>query len=122
MTSRATLSGEPTALTTNRDGTRVYVLVGTQRQALVFVVADNGAPSLAGSVETGADPGGIATKPVGFPYVVVSGEPTVVFDGQTLQVLDRVTGAGKGAVAIRADGFFAFIAVRDGNTVNVVGL
>jgi DNA-binding beta-propeller fold protein YncE len=112
-----------TAISASADGDHVYLLYAGERVVRAYVRASTGAYALQGTVETGASPGGIAARHVGtLPYVVVSGEPATVFDGVTLQVYDRVTGAGTGPVAIRPDGLFAFIAAPGTTFVNVLGL
>ena len=52
--------------------------------------------------------------------MIVSGEPAIIFHGETLQILDSVPNAGTGAVAVRPDGFFAFIAARGASVLTVV--
>lgn len=114
---------QPTGIAASATGDRVYVLYTAERLVRVYVRGADGAYTLQGSVATGASPGGIAARHVGrLPYVVVSGEPATIFDGVTLQVYDRVSGAGTGAVAIRPDGLFAFISAPGTTAVNVLGL
>ena len=109
------------ALASNVDGSRVYVLLASGVVRSYTVDAAGGFAS-AGTTTVGSGATGIATRLVGPPDVVVSGEPVVILDGLSLAVIDRVLGAGTGAVAIRSDGLFAFIAAPDRRTVNVVGL
>lgn len=113
---------EPTAIAASETGDRVYLLYPAERLVRVYSLS-GGTYTLQGTVATGATPGGIAARHVGrVPYVVVSGEPATVFDGVTLQVYDRVAGAGTGPVAIRPDGLFAFISATGTLDVNVLGL
>lgn len=110
----------PTALTTNRDGSRLYALVGTI--VYVFTTADGTNYSPAGTVTAGTNAGGIAASTGGNPYVVVSGDETVIFNGETLEVLERIPEAGRGHVRVRPDGLFAFISSPQANVVHVVVL
>ena len=113
----------PTALAASATGDRVYVLYAAERLVRVYVSGASGGYTLQGTIATGATPGGVAARHVGrVPYVVVSGEPATVFDGVTLEVYDRVAGAGIGPVAIRPDGLFAFVAATGTTAVNVLGL
>ena len=113
----------PSAIAASASGDRVYLLYPAERLVRVYVRNSGGGYALQGTVATGASPGGIAARHVGeVPYVVVSGEPATVFDGVTLEVYDRVAGAGTGPVAIRPDGLFAFIAASGTTAVNVLGL
>ena len=116
------LAGEPTAIATSGDGSRIYVLHGAARTVAVYVEAGEGEYELAGTVETGAAPGGIGARQVGPAHVVVSGSPAIVFDGISLDVTDRIDGTGSGAVAVRPDGLFAFIADRERGLLHVIGL
>ena len=116
------LAGEPTALATNGDGSRIYVLLGSARTVAVYVETGEGTYALDGTVETGDAPGGIGARRFGPAHVVVSGSPAIVFDGESLEVTDRIEGAGRGAVAVRPDGLFAFIADPDGGVIHVLGL
>ena len=112
----------PTAIAASASGDRVYVLYAGERLVRVYA-SGSGGYTLQGTVATGASPGGIAARHVGtIPYVVVSGEPATVFDGESLVVYDHVAGAGTGPVAIRPDGLFAFVAAPGTNFVNVLGL
>lgn len=113
------LNGVPTAIASNGDGTRVYVLIGAASRVDVYNV---GPFSLVGSVTVGSNPGGIAARQVGSPYVVVSGEPATVFDGTTLAVQDRIANVGFGPVAIRPDGLFAFVSFGTQGLVRVIAL
>jgi len=113
----------PSAIAASASGDRVYLLYPAERLVRVYVLGSGGTYTLQGTVATGASPGGIAERHVGeVPYVVVSGEPAIVFDGVTLEVYDRVAAAGTGPVAIRPDGLFAFIAAPGTTAVNVLGL
>lgn len=118
------LSAEPTALAATFDGRRAFALLPSRREVVVYAQTPGGAVSFAsaGSVATGASPGGIGVRQVGIPYVVVSGEPTTIFHGETLVVSERIDGAGTGDVAIRPDGLFAFIGDPANRRVNVIGL
>lgn len=112
----------PTALALDASGDAVYLLYPAERLMRMYR-RGNGGWALVGSVQTGASPGGIAARHVGrIPYVVISGEPTLVVDGVTLAVYDRIENAGTGPVAIRPDGLFAFVAAPAANAVRVIGL
>lgn len=116
------IAPSPTAIAASATGGRVYVLYAGERLVRVYT-SGSGGWTLQGTVATGASPGGIAARHVGdIPYVVVSGEPAIVFDGVSLEVYDRITGAGTGPVAIRPDGLFAFVAAPGTTSVNVLGL
>ena len=113
------LPARPTALATNRDGSRVYALIGTQ----VYVFTSTGTGyTAAGTVTASPNAGGIAASPSGNPYVVVSGDEAVIFNGETLEVLERIPEAGRGFVRVRPDGLFAFISSPTANVVHVVVL
>jgi YVTN family beta-propeller protein len=114
------LTGEPKALATDRDGTRVYALIGST--VYVFESTPTGTYVAAGSVAVSTNAGGIAASPSGTPYVVVSGDETVIFNGETLAVLERIPDAGRGFVRVRPDGLFAFISSPEANVVHVVVL
>ena len=117
------IAPDPTALAVSATGDRAYVLYAAERLVRVYALGTNGGYTLQGTVATGASPGGVAARHIGrVPYVVVSGEPATVFDGVTLQVYDRVSGAGNGPVAIRPDGLFAFVSAPGTTAVNVLGL
>jgi len=113
------LRAKPMALATNRDGSRVYALIGSQVH--VFASGPTGYVA-AGTVTVGANAGGIAASTGSNPYVVVSGDETVIFNGETLEVLERVPNAGRGFVRVRPDGLFAFISSPQANVVHVVVL
>ena len=114
------LSGEPKAIATNREGSRVYVLIGST----VYAFASNttGSYVAAGSVAVSTNAGGIAASSGVNPYVVVSGDETVILNGETLVELERIPEAGRGFVRVRPDGLFAFIASPEANVVHVVVL
>ena len=112
----------PTAIAVSPDGDAVYLLHAAERLVRVYRRGATGW-TMTGSVATGASPGGIAARQVGrVPYVVISGSPTLVIDGVTLAVYDRIENAGTGPVAIRPDGLFAFISAPAANAVHVIGL
>ena len=113
------IPGRPTALATNKDGSRVYALIGTQVYAFAAGATSYAA---AGTVTVGTNAGGIAASTGSNPYVVVSGDETVIFNGETLEVLERVPQAGVGFVRVRPDGLFAFISSPTANVVHVVVL
>ena len=115
------LPGPALALTTNADGSRVYVLLATG-EVRAFTATAAGVLAAVGSTTAGSGATSIAARVAGPPDVVVSGEPVFILDGRTLATLDRIAGAGTGTVAIRPDGLFAFIAAPDRRTINVVGL
>lgn len=117
------IAASPTAIATSASGDRVYLLYPGEQLVRAYARPAGGAYALQGTVATGANPGGIAARHAGsIPYVVVSGEPATIFDGVTLQVYDRIAGAGNGPVAMRPDGLFAFIAAPGTSFVNVLGL
>lgn len=116
------IAPSPTAIAASATGDRVYVLYASERLVRVYA-SGTGGFALQGTVATGASPGGIAARHIGsVPYVVVSGEPATLFDGVSLQVYDRIAGAGTGPVAIRPDGLFAFVAAPGTTSINVLGL
>ena len=113
------IPAKPTALTTNRDGSRVYALIGS----IVYAFASGaGGYSAAGTVTVGTNAGGISASTGANPYVVASGDEVVIFNGETLEVLERIPDAGRGFVRVRPDGLFAFIASPPANVVHVVVL
>jgi YVTN family beta-propeller protein len=114
------LAGEPKAIATNREGSRVYVLVGSTVYA--FASTPSGSYVADGSVAVSTNAGGIAASAGANPYVVVSGDETVILNGETLAILERIPEAGKGFVRVRPDGLFAFISSPEGNVVHVVVL
>ena len=115
------LPGPALAVTTNGDGSRVYVLLATG-EIRAFTATTSGALAAAGSFATHDGATDIAARVAGPPDLVVAGEPVLLLDGPTLTVFDQVAGAGNGSVAIRPDGLFAFITVPGSRTINVVGL
>ena len=114
-----TLAGEPAALALSGDGSRLFVLDAARRRVDVFA-----APSyaLVGSIATGETPGDLDVRQTGTPLVVVSGEPLVMFDGLTLQEVDRIPEVGRGLVSIRPDGLFVYVTEPGSNVVRVVAL
>ena len=117
------LPAEPAALATDRTGSRVYVLLGgASPRVLAFTVNDNGVMTPAGELAAGAGATGVAARPVGTPWLVVSGEPTIVTDAVSLSGGDRIAAGGTGAVAIRPDGLFAFVLDPGQGVVRVIGL
>lgn len=114
-----TMSGEPAGIALSGDGTRLFVLDAVRRVVDVF-----GGPgfALAGSVPTGESPGGIDVRQSGRPTVVVSGEPLVVFDGSSLVEEERIPEVGRGRVAIRPDGLFAYVTDPGSRVIRVVAL
>ena len=114
------LAGEPKALATNREGTRVYVLIGSTVYA--FASTPTGSYVPVGSVVVSTNAGGIAASAGVNPYVVVSGDETVILNGETLAILERIPEAGRGFVRVRPDGLFAFISSPEANVVHVVVL
>ena len=108
-------------MTTNADGSRVYVLLATG-ELRAFTATAGGALSAAGSVTTQNGATDIAARVVGPADLLVAGEPLLLLDGPTLATFDRVAGAGTGSVAIRPDGLFAFVITAGRRAINVVGL
>jgi hypothetical protein len=115
------LPGAAISLTANGDGSRVYVLLATG-EVRAYAVSTTGVFTAAGTATAGSGATSIAARVAGPPDVVVSGEPVLILDGPSMTVVDRIAGAGTGTVAIRPDGLFAFIAVPERRTINVVGL
>jgi DNA-binding beta-propeller fold protein YncE len=112
----------PTAIAASANGDRVYLLYPGEQLVRVYTLGSGGW-ALQGSVATGASPGGIAARHVGdISYVVASGEPATLFDGVSLEVYDRIAGAGTGPVAIRPDGLFAFVSAPGTTSIHVLGL
>ena len=115
------LPGPALSVTTNADGSRVYVLLATG-EIRAFSATSSGALTAAGSVSTENGATDIAARVAGSPDLLVAGEPLLLLDGPTLTTFDRVAGAGTGSVAIRPDGLFAFVATPGSRVINVVGL
>ena len=114
------LGGEPTALTTNADGSRLWVLLAAQGRVDAYAISTTGAFTLLGSVTVGAGAGGIGMRAVGPAFVIVSGQPAVVFDGESLTVLESIAGAGAGSVTVRPDGLFAFLSAPTLGVIHVI--
>jgi hypothetical protein len=115
------LPGPALSVTTNADGSRVYVLLATG-EIRAFSATTGGALAAAGSVATQNGATDIAARVAGSPDLLVAGEPLLILDGPTLTTFDRVAGAGTGSVAIRPDGLFAFVVTPGSRVLNVVGL
>jgi DNA-binding beta-propeller fold protein YncE len=115
------LPGPTLAVTTNGDGSRVYVLLATG-EIRAFTATAAGILTAAGSVATQNGATDIAARVAGPPDLLVAGEPLLLLDGPTLTTFDRVAGAGNGNVAIRPDGLFAFVSAPSSRNINVVGL
>ena len=115
------LPGPTLAVTTNADGSRVYVLLATG-EIRAFTATTAGTLTAAGSVATQNGATDIAARVTGPPDLLVAGEPLLLLDGPTLTAFDHVAGAGNGSVAIRPDGLFAFVTAPSSRTINVVGL
>lgn len=120
VSSSVALPGPALAVAAGPGGSRVYVLLAGEIRA--FNVGAGGVLSAAGSAAVSPGATGLATRLFGPPDVVVSGEPVLVIDGTTLTRIDQVAGGGTGAVAIRPDGLFAFLAAPDRRSINVIGL
>ena len=118
--SSITLGGEPTAIAVNADGSRIWVLLAAQGRVDAYAVSIAGAFSHLGSIATGSGASGIAMRQVGPPFVIVSGEPAILFDGQTLARLDQISGAGHGRVTVRPDGLFAFLSAPQLGAIHVI--
>ncbi len=116
------LSSRPTSIATDASGARVYVLLPDEARAVVIAEGADGRYQIAGSVAVSPNAGGISARLVGDPLGVVSGAPTTLFDGLTRAVSERIDGVGSGAVAVRPDGLFAFVADRASGVLRVVGL
>jgi DNA-binding beta-propeller fold protein YncE len=116
------IDGTPSAIATNVDGSRVYVLQGAEGKVSMWA-ATGGAYLPAGSVAVTPGSTGIGVRQTSStPYVVVSGSPTTVFDGETLAIVDQIVGLGNGVVAVRPDGLFAFVAVTAAGFIYVLQL
>lgn len=120
VSSSIALPGPARAVAAGPDGSRGYVLLSGEIRA--FDVSAGGVLSAAGSIAVSPGAADIATRLFGPMDVVVSGEPVLVIDGTTLTLIDQVAGGGTGAVAIRPDGLFAFLAAPDRRSINVIGL
>ena len=117
------VTSRPTAIAANGDGSRVYVLLGSEGKLAAFEEGAVGRYAADGTVTVGAGASGVSASPsTSKPYVVVSGEPTLILDGPTLDVLEEVPQAGNGWVVVRPDGIFVFIASPSTGVVNVVEL
>jgi DNA-binding beta-propeller fold protein YncE len=116
------LSSRPGAITTDLSGERAYILLPAEARVAVVAEGAGGVYAEVGSVPVGAGAGGISARLTGAPLVVVSGDPVMIFDGSTLAVLESIPDVGAGNVAVRPDGFFAFISVVGSNVLRVVGL
>lgn len=117
------VSSRPTALATNGDGSRVYVLLGSEGRLAAFEESTTGRYTADGSVQVGTGATGVSASPsTDKPYVVVSGEPAMILDGPSLSILEEVPQAGSGWVVVRPDGIFVFIASPATGVVNVVEL
>ena len=117
------VSSRPAAIAANGDGSRVYVLLGSEGKLAAFEEGAAGEYTPDGTVAVGAGATGVSASPsTEKPYVVVSGEPAMILDGPTLDVLEEVPQAGNGWVVVRPDGIFVFIASPTAGVVNVVEL
>ena len=114
------LGGEPTAITTNADGSRLWVLLAGQARVDAYAISTTGTFTLLGSIAVGAGAGGIDMRPVGPPFVIVSGQPALVFDGESLAPLESIGGVGTGSVTVRPDGLFAFLSAPGLGAIHVI--
>ena len=118
--SSVALGGEPTAIAVNGDGSRLWVLLAAQGRVDAYAVSTTGQFTLLGSTAAGAGASGIAMRRVGPTFVIVSGEPAVVFDGDTMVPLEQIAGAGRGRVTVRPDGLFAFLSAPGLGAIHVI--
>jgi len=116
------LSSAPGAVTTDRSGTRVHVLLPGESRVATFAEGAGGRYDARGTIPVGAGSTGLSARLVGTPLVVASGQPVTIFDGGTLVVSEQIPDVGTGSVAVRPDGVFAFIAVVGSNVLRVIGL
>lgn len=117
--SSVALAAEPKAITTDLDGARVWVLLANGT-AEAFRVGTAGEFTRAGAALVGTGATGIAARPVGPPFVIVSGTPARVFHGESMTLLEEITGAGTGLVTMRPDGFFAFVSEPATGVIHVI--
>lgn len=115
------LATEPIAIATDASGARAYVLLATGR-ILALAEGADGRYIVVATADAPAGATSLSATLVGPPVVVVSGEPVMVLDGTTLEEIDRAPAAGRGVVAVRPDGVFAFIADLAGRVLRVVTL
>ena len=115
------LSSAPTAIATDAEGGRVYVLLAGEGRVVAFAEQADGRYASAGSAQVGPNAGGLSVRPSGSP-LIVSGTPTAIVDALTMTVLERVPGVGAGAVGVRPDGVFAFVAAPGDGVLRVIGL
>ena len=119
-----TLPGEPVAISSAIDDAgleHVYVVVPSVHSLLALSIT-RGQPTIDRTVAIPATAGGGAARGGGSPLVVVSGTPLGIYNGQTLDLVDTISGGGAGRVAIRPDGLFAFVGDAGTGTVRVIGL
>ena len=116
------LSSRPSGIATDATGSRVYVLLADEARAVIITEGGDGRYQIAGTVPVSGDAGGISARLTGDPVGVVSGAPTTLFDGAIRSVSERIDGVGSGAVAVRPDGLFAFVADRGAGVLRVLGL
>lgn len=121
---RVALPGRPRSLALGANATgaeRLYVVMPDVGKMAELTL--NGAElTIARAVSIASGTGGVAARGGDAPLVVVSGSPLGIYDGNTLGLIDAVSGAGAGAVALRPDGLFVFVGSAATNSVRVIGL
>lgn len=116
------LSSAPGAIATDADGARVWVLLPDESRVVGFAEHADGRYRAAGSFAVPAGANGLSVAPRDAARLVVSGEPLTIADGAAMSVLERIPGVGTGAVGVRPDGVFAFVAEPAARLLRVVGL
>ena len=116
------IPGRPGAIATTASGDRVVVLLPDAGKVVVYSEGVDGRYAEVGVVDVGASSGGVSIRLAGSPLVIASGDPLTLLDGATLQVSERIPDVGRGHVAIRPDGLFAFIASPSGGVLRVIVL
>jgi len=121
---RVAMPGRPSSLAVTADASRaqrIYAVMPDIGRLAELTLAD-AQPTIDRVVTIPSGAGGVAARGGEAPLVVISGSPLGIYDGATLALLDSVTGAGTGAVALRPDGLFVFIGSAATNSVRVIGL
>ena len=117
------LPGQPVGLGVGTRGGAeyVYALIPATNQLIELTVAD-GRPAIARASTAPQGAGGIAARDGATPLLIVSGSPLGILDANALRVIDSISGAGAGTVAVRPDGLFVFVGAPDRSAVRVIGL
>lgn len=116
------LAARPSDLAVSRLGDRVLVLYSSLGQLADLRVSAVGVATVQRTVPVQATATSIALREGAPSYVVVSGTPLTILDGDSLDVQETIANGGSGRAAVRPDGLFVFVGAPGARAVHVIGL